>query len=103
MADLSERITYPEYLELIGLSEIVVDMYRTSPYEGFSFRVPEALLLERKVITNRLIVLDCDFYDPSRFFVIGYDSTDRLKEFMVNDFKPLSAEIRNRYDCSNWW
>lgn len=101
--DLSERVSYSKYLEMIGLSEIVVDMYRTSPYEGFSFRIPEALFLERKVITNRLIVLDCDFYHSSRFFIIGYDSTDRLKEFMENDFRPLPPEIRNRYDCSNWW
>ena len=103
MADLSERVTYSEYLELMGLSEIVVDMYRTNPYEGFSFRIPEALLLERKVITNRLIVMDCDFYDPSRFFVIGHDPIDRLKSFIESDFKPLSVDIRNRYDCSDWW
>lgn len=103
MDGLTERIPYPKYLELVGLSEIVVDMYRSHPYEGFSYRIPEALLMERKVITNRLIVLECDFYDPSRFFVIGHDSIDRLKEFMENDFKPLSPELRKRYDCNNWW
>ena len=99
----NERITYPEYLKLIGQSEIIIDMYRVTADEGFSFRIPEALLLERKIITNRSIVLKCDFYDPSRFFVIGYDSPNRLEEFIKGDFKPLSPEIKNRYDCRTWW
>lgn len=104
MTDLhNERIAYSKYLELIGQSEIVIDMYRVAPDEGFSFRIPEALSLERKIITNRSIILACDFYDPSRFFIIGYDSPDRLEEFIKGDFKPLSTEIKERYDCSDWW
>ena len=96
------RIPYPAYLEMIGRSEIMVDMYRIDPGEGLSFRIPEALLLGRKVITNRLMVLDCDFYDPSRFFVIGYDSPGRLEAFLKGDFRPLSPEIRKRYDSREW-
>ena len=98
-----KSIPYSEYLNLIGQSEIVIDMYRISPDEGLSFRIFEALQLGRKVITNRLIILKYDFYDSSRFFVIGYDSIERLGEFITNDFKCLPEEILNRYDCSNWW
>ena len=87
---------------MIGRSEIMVDMYRIDPGEGLSFRIPEALLLGRKVITNRLMVLDCDFYDPSRFFVIGHDSPGRLEAFLKGDFRPLSPEIRKRYDSREW-
>ena len=99
----NERIPYREYLKLIGQSEIVVDMYRVSADEGLSFRIPEALLLERKIITNRLIVLQADFYDPSRFFVIGHDSIDRLESFLTGCFKPLPEDIRHRFDCRDWW
>lgn len=98
-----KSIPYSEYLNLIGQSEIVIDMYRIAPDEGLSFRIFEALQLGRKVITNRLIILKYDFYDPSRFFVIGYDSIERLGEFITNDFKCLPEEILKRYDCSNWW
>lgn len=98
-----ERISYSEYLNLVGQSEIVIDMYRLHPDEGLSFRIFEALQLGRKVITNRLIILEYDFYDPSRFFLIGYDSLERLEEFIKSDFRHLSDKIRNRYDCSNWW
>ncbi len=98
-----ERITYPQYLKLIGQSEMIVDMYRIATDEGLSFRISEALLLERKIITNRMIVLKYDFYDPSRFFVIGHDSLERLEEFIQGRFKPLPLEIRKRYDCSYWW
>lgn len=78
-------------------------MYRVDPDEGLSFRIPEALLLQRKVITNQLMISKCDFYNPSRFFIIGYDSIDRLEEFVKCVFKPLSSEIINWYDCCNWW
>lgn len=99
----NERISYDEYLEIIGKSEIIVDMYRIDPYEGFSFRIPEALMLNRKVITNRLVILKYDFYDPSRFFIIGYDSIERLEEFVKGHFKPLLKETADDYDCRNWW
>lgn len=99
----NERISYEDYLEMIGKTEIIVDMFRLDPYEGFSFRIPEALMLNRKVITNRLIILECEFYDPSRFFIIGHDSIDRLEEFVKSDYKPLPGEISDRYDCRNWW
>lgn len=98
-----ERIIYSQYLKLVGESEIIIDMYRLTTDEGLSFRISEALLLGRKIITNRLIVLNYDFYDPSRFFVIGHDLIDRLEEFIKGEFKPLSPEIRKRYDCSYWW
>lgn len=96
-------IPYSQYLELTGQSEVIIDFYRTSPDEGFSFRIPEAMMLERKVITNRLIVLNQTFYDPSRFFIIGHDSLDRLEAFVKGDFKPLSPETRMLFDCSHWW
>lgn len=99
----NERISYDDYLEIMGKSEILIDMYRIDPYEGFSFRIPEALMLNRKVITNRLVILECDFYDPSRFFIIGHDPIDRIEEFVKGDYKPLSKEITGRYDCRNWW
>ena len=99
----NERITYDRYLEILGKSEIMVDMYRVDPYEGFSFRIPEALMLNRKVITNRLVILTSDFYDPSRFFIIGHDPVERLEEFVKDSFKPLSREIADKYDCRNWW
>ncbi len=96
-------IPYSQYLELTGQSEIIIDFYRTSPDEGFSFRIPEAMMLERKVITNRLIVINQVFYDPSRFFIIGHDSLDRLETFIKGNFKPLPPEIRMLFDCSHWW
>lgn len=97
-----ERISYSQYLKLVGQSEVIVDMYRIAPDEGLSFRIAEALMLGRKVITNRSIILKYDFYDPSRFFIIGHDPQDRLREFIRNDFKPLPPEVSKRYDCHYW-
>ena len=99
----NKAVSYDEYLDITGKSEMIVDIYRVDPDEGFSFHIPEALLLQRKVIINRLMISKCDFYDPSRFFIIGYDSIDRLEEFVNCVYKAIGSEIMNRYDCCNWW
>lgn len=84
-------------------SEIFVDLVRISQSEGYSYRIPEAIILNRKIITNRITVLDEDFYSPDRVFIIGHDSIERLQSFLEADIAPLPERIRNRYDSTLWW
>ena len=98
-----ERISYSRYLGYVSKSEIVIDMCRINQQEGFSFRIPEALILNRKIITNRRLVLSSDFYDASRFFVIGYDSINRLESFVKGNLEPLHPDILKNYQCNDWW
>lgn len=96
-------IPYKDFARQSALCEIYLDLARTSLYEGFSFRITEALHLNRKIITNRPNIVIEPFYDPSRVFIIGKDSTERLKSFLENDLSPIPDDILKTYDSSLWW
>lgn len=99
----SQWISYTQYLQEIAASEIVIDLTRNCQNEGFSFRIAEALFLNKKIITNRLIVLNEPFYSPERVFLIGYDSYLRLGSFLQNDLAPLPESILSNYNSRLWW
>lgn len=89
----TDFIPYEEYLEFVSKSEFIIDMARVSKDEGYSFRIPEALFLEKKVITNRTGIIHEKFYDPSRFFIIGIDPVERIKEFMNIEYKRIDVSL----------
>lgn len=90
-------ISYEEYIEILGKSRIIVDLYRIKPDEGWSFRISEALVMRKKIITNRSNVKKSEVYHPSRFFIIGDDDIEMMKEFIESEYEPLPDEILNRY------
>lgn len=96
-------IPYSEFAKLYARSEIYVDLYRVCEDEGFSFRIPEALFLNRKIISNRVNLQNEPFYNPDRIFLIGIDPIERLQDFLEKDIKPLPEEILRLYDSRLWW
>lgn len=94
---------YSEYLRETARAEVIVDLVRIGQEEGFSYRIPEALFLNRKIITNRLILRDEPFYSPERIFLIGIDPVSRLKTFLESDLEPLPDEVLRLYDARLWW
>lgn len=99
----AEWMPYCDYLEKIFRTEVIVDLTRFGQNEGFSFRIPEALFLNKKIITNRLIVRDEPFYSSERIFLVGIDSVSRLKEFLEKEVEPLPNSILRLYDTHFWW
>lgn len=96
-------LSYPEFARDSACAEVYVDLFRVSPDEGFSFRIPEALHLNRKIISNRKGLRNEPFYSPERVFLIGEDSCERLRSFIEADIPPLPAEILRLYDTRFWW
>ncbi len=96
-------MTYEQYLLESAGAEIVVDLVRLGQDEGFSYRIPEALFGNRKIITNRMILREEPFYSPERVFLIGVDPLSRLQSFLESDIEPLPESILRLYDASLWW
>jgi hypothetical protein len=99
----AQWVPYPSYLKEAAEAEVFIDMVKLSQSEGFSFRIPEALALNRKIITNRMAVLSEPFYSPERVFVIGRDSEEALRAFLVRDIDPVTKDVLDLYDASLWW
>lgn len=85
------------------MSEIYVDTIRVNDKEGYSFRTAEAIILNRKIISNRKTLVKEKFYSKERVFLIGIDSVDNLKHFLENEISPLPQNILQFYDSQLWW
>ena len=96
-------IPYTEFAKIYARSEIYVDLFRVCEDEGFSFRIPEALFLNRKIISNRLNLRNEPFYSPERIFLIGIDPIERLQKFLEKDIEPLPETILRLYNSRLWW
>lgn len=91
-------LTYENYLNLVGESRAIIDLWRLAPNEGYSFRIAEAFALCSKVITNRPCLLDEPFYDPSRIFTFNEESEidpEAIKQFLISSMKPVENSIFN--------
>lgn len=96
-------LPYKEFTKRYAKSEIYIDLCRSGQEEGFSFRIPEALFLNRKIISNRKILKLEPFYSKNRVFIIGEDPLDQLLNFLECDLPPLPNSILRLYDTTLWW
>lgn len=99
----SEWIPYCQYLEKAISTEVFIDLVRISQDEGFSYRIPEALALNRKIITNRRNLIQEPFYSKDRIFILGVDSLDGLQAFLENDIPKLDDSILSYFNSELWW
>lgn len=96
-------IPYEQYIKEIAKSEVIIDLIRLGDDEGFPYRIPEALFLNRKIITNRWSLRNEAFYSPQRVFIVGIDDVSNLQEFLERDLCRLPKSVLNLYDASLWW
>lgn len=62
---------YADYLRMIADSTCLVDLFRIAEHEGYSYRVPEAVLMGRKLLTDRTALVNEPFYTPHNIFILG--------------------------------
>lgn len=79
----------------------ILDLMRKGQ-TGLSFRIFEAMALEKKIITNNPEIIKYDFYNPNNILIIENDLSNLKKEFFETPYKKLSPEIYNKYTLENW-
>ena len=75
---LKKYINYNEYIKLLSQYNITIDFYRFNSNEGYSFRIPEAIILNKKIITNRQIIKYESFYKPQNILLIEKDQNGNI-------------------------
>ena len=93
-------IPYREIIDAVKTSDVLIDYY-ADPAAGLSLRAMEALFFEKKLITNRSLMRDEDFYDSHNIYILGEENRS-LKEFIKEPYSPPNPIVRNRYLLSNW-
>jgi hypothetical protein len=98
---LKEVIPYADMLKLLNHSEIILDIAK--PYQnGLSFRIFEALGMNKKVITNNRSVMEYDFYNINNILVIDFDNLVIPKSFFGSPFHPIDAAIKQQYHLKSF-
>ena len=69
---------------------------------GLSFRVFEAIALEKKIITDNENIKNYDFYNPDNILVLDKDMTNINSDFFQKPYNALAKEYYNKYTLNQW-
>lgn len=86
---VNSPLPYNEYLKELCQSRVVIDLYRISSDEGLSFRTAEAIILNKKTITNRNIS-KYNFYNHNSFLILK-STFDDIKNFITPHIENLTS------------
>ena len=99
----SEKTLLPEDLQNdLENSKIFLDLIRKD-HNGLSFRIFEALAMQRKIITTNKSISQYDFYNPNNILILDENSDINIQsDFLTTPYEPLRDDIYDKYTIENW-
>ena len=82
-------------------SKAILDLMREGQY-GLSFRIFEAMAMEKKIVTNNPEIRNYNFYNPNNILVLEEDFSNLNRDFFETPYEKLSKEIYDYYTLENW-
>jgi hypothetical protein len=98
---ITTKISTNEVLILMKKSSVVIDLVRDNHF-GLSFRIFEALALEKKIITTNKFIEKYDFNNPNNILVVEENFLKFSKDFFITPYEPIVYDIFKKYTISNW-
>ncbi len=101
--DYSKPISYEENLENLRKTKCIAEITQKNQ-EGLTVRCVEALLMNKKVITNNPSILQYDFYKPSNILLFEPQKTtiEEIKLFLQEPYQSLDPSMIEKYDFNGW-
>lgn len=96
-----KSISYAQNLSFLAESKAVLDFPKEGQ-KGLTMRPLEALFHHKKVITTSKIIKEHGFYTPNNIFIIGYDSWERIHDFLNSPFDESIKSDLEYYEVKNW-
>lgn len=81
--------------------KVILDLQRHNQM-GLSFRIFEAMALEKKFITDNPNIKNYDFYNPENILILNKDYSNVKKSFFESNYQKLPQEIYQKYTLDNW-
>lgn len=82
-------------------TKVILDLQRDNQM-GLSFRIFEAMALEKKFITDNSTIKNYDFYNPENILILNDDFSNIEKSFFETDYQKLPEGIYYKYTLDNW-
>ena len=58
--------------------------------------------MKKKLITNNINIINCEFYNKNNIFIINKDNLDDLNDFLKSEYKKIDKKIINYFDYESW-
>ncbi|WP_144281801.1 glycosyltransferase family protein [Chryseobacterium echinoideorum] len=87
--------------KLYSNSKVILDLQRENQ-SGLSFRIFEAMALEKKIIADNENIKNYDFYNPNNILILNKDFSNIDKSFFETDYEKLPDEIYYKYTLDHW-
>ena len=97
----TSKLSQDQIQEKIENSEIILDVLRENQ-TGLSFRVFDALALDKKIITTNNTITQYDFYNPNNILVIDPKNIRIPKSFLNSKYEVIPENIYRKYTLNNW-
>ena len=95
------KINQNELLELYAQSKVILDLTRDNQV-GLSFRAFEAMGLEKKLITDNVVIKEYAFYNPNNICVIDRNNVIIPSSFLESAYEKVPDAIYHEYTLAHW-
>ena len=95
-------ISLEETRQYILDSKCVLDIGVTHKHKGLTFRVFEAMGLQKKLITNNADTRRYDFYNPQNILIIDGENPEIPIDFLESEYDLIPDAIYQKYTLRNW-
>jgi glycosyltransferase involved in cell wall biosynthesis len=96
-----KRIKHEEIPNYYSDAAVVLDLVRCNQ-SGLSFRVFEAMALEKKLITDNQNIKCYDFYNPNNILVLNAEYNNITREFLETPYNKIPKVIYHQYTLDSW-
>lgn len=96
-----KKVSHEQLPQYYMNSKILLDLMREGQY-GLSFRVFEAIALEKKIITDNGSIKNYDFYNPNNILVLNEDISNINASFFETPYEKVPEDIYNAYTLDHW-
>jgi hypothetical protein len=96
-----KRMQHEKIPEFYAEGNVLLDLVRENQ-DGLSFRIFEAMALEKKIITNNETILEYDFFNPNNILILKNEGANITEEFFATPYEKLPEDIYYKYSLDNW-
>lgn len=82
-------------------SKAILDLMRVGQI-GLSFRIFEAMAMEKKIVTNNPEIRNYNFYNPENILILEDDFSNLNRHFFETPYKKLPKDIYDYYTLESW-
>lgn len=94
-----KEVKYDTVINYVKKSRAIIDLI-TVGQVGFTLRIMEGMFYNKKVITNNVNIKEQDFYDSSRFYILGIDTN--ITDFLNTPIKKYTKRELQPYLFQTW-